>query len=226
MTENQKWQQFINKDDGSCYWGPAESSNKITNVRRWEQAFRVYAAVYTAANPERSGEIWQYVYVINSAAASYSWENVAYYDFTFRQLMSEKPHRSWGKIYSQLWNLAMRDPLQRSTAQSSGSNTTQGDWKEKCCWRYNKGGKCKKWNCKYDHRCNLCGSWTHNKHTVVKINQQIQPVAITIAVISQDPSQIKVQMVKQNVINLFYRYKSNFKLLQLESAEFLHTSGW
>ena len=38
---------------------------------------------------------------INSAAASYQWENVMYYDTTFRQLMAEHPGRNWGKMYAQ-----------------------------------------------------------------------------------------------------------------------------
>ena len=62
MKEEQPLQQFVNKD-GSTYWAPPDRDSKITNVRRWEQAFRVYAAVYTTANPSRTAEIWQYIYV-------------------------------------------------------------------------------------------------------------------------------------------------------------------
>ena len=170
MTSSQRWQQFVNNEDGTLYWGPPENTQKISSVRKWEQAFRVYAAVYCAANPSRSPEIWQYVYVINAAAASYAWENVAYYDFTFRQLMSEKPHRSWAKTYTQLWNLAMCDPINKSSLQqpSTSNHTAAGDdWKARCCWRFNKGN-CKSWNCKYDHRCTSCGSWTHAKKSCFK----------------------------------------------------------
>ena len=45
--------------DGQTYFVPTEHGGKITNVRRWEQAFRVYAAIYSNANPSRSAEIWQ-----------------------------------------------------------------------------------------------------------------------------------------------------------------------
>ena len=62
---------------GETFIMPVEQDLKITNVRRWEQAFRIYAAIYSQANPHRAAEIWQYVYVINSAATSYIWENVA-----------------------------------------------------------------------------------------------------------------------------------------------------
>ena len=76
MNDEQRM-QFINRD-GATYWVPADHENKIIGIRRWDQAFRVYAAIYCKANPGRAGEIWQYIYVINSAATSYNWENVAY----------------------------------------------------------------------------------------------------------------------------------------------------
>ena len=91
----------------------------------WEQAFHVYAAIYMDVNPERSGEVWQYIHVINVTASSFQWDNVANYDLTFRQLMAFKPHRSWAKIYNQGWNLAMRDPLGKN--QSVTYNSNQGN---------------------------------------------------------------------------------------------------
>ena len=88
MNEEQRM-QFVNKD-GASYWIPAERETKIGGIRKWDQAFHIYAAIYCKANPSRSAEIWQYIHIINTAASSYAWENVAYYDFTFRQLMSER----------------------------------------------------------------------------------------------------------------------------------------
>ena len=93
------------------YIMPVEKDMKITNIRCWEQAFCIYVAIYSQANPHRSSEIWQYVFVINSAASSYVWENVANYDYTFRQLMACNPMRNWANIYHQIWILIMRDPL-------------------------------------------------------------------------------------------------------------------
>ena len=84
--------------NGSTFFVPSEgNTNKINGIRQWEQAFRVYAAIYSAANPGRAAEIWQYVYVINTAATSYTWENVSTYDYTFRQLMAFNPGRNWSK---------------------------------------------------------------------------------------------------------------------------------
>ena len=142
--------------------------NQITSLKRWEQAFRVYAAIYTESNPERSGEIWQYTHAINVAASSFRWDNVANYDLTFRQLMAFKPHRSWAKIYNQGWNLVMRDPLSSSSKNNSHNNNSQSQstgngqsWRDRCCWRYNRN-KCMSSSCDWDHRCTYCGGWNHS----------------------------------------------------------------
>ena len=57
--------------DGGMYLAPAGSrENRINGIRKWDQAFRVYAIIYCGAHPERSKEIWQYVDIIHTAAAS------------------------------------------------------------------------------------------------------------------------------------------------------------
>ena len=79
--------EIIHKD-GQTYVSPHQSKGPhINSIRKWEQAFKVYAAIYCEANPECAAEIWQYAYAINTAANSLQWENVAFYDNTFRQLM-------------------------------------------------------------------------------------------------------------------------------------------
>ena len=87
--------------DGHPYFGAVQGENKINSVKKWDQAFRVYASIYSQANPQRAGEIWQYVHIIHTAASTYHWDNVAYYDYIFRQLMAVKPWRSWAKTYTQ-----------------------------------------------------------------------------------------------------------------------------
>ena len=166
------------RKNGSTYVFPesGQRDQRITNVHRWEQAFRVYSAIYSESNPDRAAEIWQYVHVINTAAQTFAWENVSFYDITFRQLMEKKPHRSWSKIYTQMWNLALTDRVskpsygsgyQGSSGYGGSGNTSSGhkrygDWRDRCCWRYNKG-KCQKYNCRFDHRCTTkeCGSYSH-----------------------------------------------------------------
>ena len=112
--------ELVNKD-GATYFVPvsADRDVKINNIRRWEQAFRVYATIYSRANLNRAAEVWQYIYTINLAANAYAWENVSTYDYTFRQLMSQYPGRSWSTIYQQMWSLTMRDPISRSNPNHS-----------------------------------------------------------------------------------------------------------
>ena len=84
--------------DGSTYLVPSDfKDTQIGNVRRWEQAFKVYATIYTREHPTRVAEVWQYIESIHRAARSAPWENVANYDFTFRHLMEQNPTRSWAK---------------------------------------------------------------------------------------------------------------------------------
>ena len=91
--------EWVHKD-GSTFLVPAtDKESKISSIRRWDQAFRVYATIYCGINPHTAKEIWQYVSVINTAAATYIWDNVANYDYTFRHLMEFNPNRSWAKTY-------------------------------------------------------------------------------------------------------------------------------
>ena len=145
--------------DGMTYFAvTVDRDVKISNVRKWEQAFRVYAAIYSKANPSQASKIWQYVHIINSAASSFQWSNVAEYDYTFRQLMSEYPQRSWAKTYLQGWNIIMRDHLIRDNHQGGGNKSFS---KENICWPFNKG-KCTDSNCPKEHRCAYCGKWGHS----------------------------------------------------------------
>ena len=139
------------------------------------------AAIYSEANPSRAAEIWQYIHVINTATSSYIWENVANYNFTFRQLMSAYPQRNWGKIYSQMWNMSIRDLIQKNfgaqggvsargnfnqnasniSGGSNGSvNGQAGRKKPNYCWTFNKGS-CKDPKCRFVNRCPYCDTAEH-----------------------------------------------------------------
>ena len=163
-----------------------EKERKINNIRKWEQAFRIYAAIYCNANPSRAAEIWQYVFIINKAASSFVWSNVLEYDFIFRQMMARNPNRSWGKAYNQMWNVCMTDPIPRqqfsysqnfnnrttvSHGGTSGSgNKSVGAKRDKpdYCWKFNKG-KCKFGvNCKFVNKCSYCDASDHGLHSCPK----------------------------------------------------------
>ena len=170
---NRQLFQLITQGTNSYIDPPAPKTGKINSVRKWDQAFRIYAAIYTHANPERASEIWQYVYIIHTAATSNPWENVYFYDINFRELMASKPWRSWGKTYTQGWNMAFNNSSIANLNSGSNYNTSYNqsnqrqfnqkkDWKHDCCWRFNKN-KCKKAgsDCNYDHRHTYCAGWNH-----------------------------------------------------------------
>ena len=162
--------------DGKTYFIPATGGNssnnrdvfKITNFARWEEAFRIYAQIYSQYNPHHAAEIYQYIHTIHTASLSYRWENVAYYDYIFRQNMSENPQRSWGKIFTELWTLSMKEPLAlnniigQNYSDHNKRRGSSGDLREICCWRYN-CNQCRKSakDCKYEHRCSYCGLSNH-----------------------------------------------------------------
>ena len=160
--------------DGATFLTPAERERRITNVRRWDQAFHIYASIYCHANPSRTSEIWQYMEVIHTAAAAYIWENVARYDNIFRQLMEYNPKRSWAVTYTHMWNLTLVEPLQknynnpantggkRSYAENNGKKHSSGGGgsgkKSDYCWALNgKSNHCHFGDrCQYINKCSYC----------------------------------------------------------------------
>ena len=179
------------QQDGSTFLAPVSSrDNKITNVKKWDQAFRIYATFYTDANPHRSREIWQYVDIIHTAATSFVWDNVYNYDVTFRHLMEFNPMRSWGTTYTQMWNLALKEPLMKngfnrnsgsanfggsSTSHNNESGNKKGSFKRKpdYCWAFNRGIKCKFGrNCRYIEKCSYCNATTHGANTCTKLDKK------------------------------------------------------
>ena len=77
--EEQGLQQMFIKG-GVMYCRPAHErgneSNGISSIHAWDQAFRIFAHLYTKAFPRKAAELMQYNHVIHSAAQSYAWENV------------------------------------------------------------------------------------------------------------------------------------------------------
>ena len=183
MKDDRKFQLYV--QEGETFFAPPDREAKIGSIRRWEQAFRVYAAIYCNVNPSHSAEIWQYVYTINKAAASFAWENVYYYDITFRHLLEKNPQCSWGKTYKQMWNIVMCDPISKQNSQrrsfggessfnsawkgaashtgratAGNSQSSQLTKKPKYCWKYNKN-RTHDASCDFIHRCSFCDSAGH-----------------------------------------------------------------
>ena len=163
-AQNDNRLQLVNKDGVSYFVPPIDRDTKIDSIRKWEQAFRMYSTIYCNANPNRSGEILQYVDTIHRAASIFNWDNVARYDYVFRQLMATKPHRSWAKVYTQMWNLTLNEPIKKFQESNSNYNhgsRANGKKKDNICWKFNKNSCSYGKNCKFEHKCSYCGSHGH-----------------------------------------------------------------
>ena len=160
--------------NGSTFLGPPPKEKKINSIRKWERAFRIYATIYCRANQSSAGEIWQYIDIINTAAASYTWENVAKYDNIFRKLMAFNPKRSWSITYTQMWTLTMTDPIQKTGFKEANrfkkrTSDEQKRGESDYCWSFNRGyckyGK----NCRYDNRTIVINYRIRNRNRMVVV---------------------------------------------------------
>ena len=180
--------------EGKPIFVPHVDRNRVVNgVRKWEQAFRIYAVIYSQANPTRSAEIWQYVFTINAAAALYAWNNIAEYDFAFRQMMAKNPRRSWSKIYTQMWIICLTETVHNRNFKQNystngsyhggkpagGNQSISNNGKPSYCWKYNKTGKCQFGNnCKLVNRCSYCDGVGHGLYNCSrKLGEQGQQSA-------------------------------------------------
>ena len=57
FNEDNKPELEIVTRAGRTFLASPQNDNKINGVKKWDQAFRVYAMVYCQANPDRSGEV-------------------------------------------------------------------------------------------------------------------------------------------------------------------------
>ena len=169
---------ILNKDGHTFLVQGNQKEERIKNVRKWEECFRVYASIYAEANPHRGAEIWKYVDTINNAASNFHWDNVAHYDHHFRQLMGQFPQRSWAHINVELWTKSMKDPFpskkfgdQRGQYNNNSNNQKGGSWKDNCCWKFNKS-VCTRNPCNFEHRCTFCGSYSHPSMNCYRKNQR------------------------------------------------------
>ena len=108
--DNKPFQLF--QKGGQTFFAPPKQGTAITSLARWDQAFRVYANIYTARFPQRAAELIEYSHTIHTIAASYVWENVYLYDIDFRTQMSNNPDRAWSVILQYSWNMRLKDKIQ------------------------------------------------------------------------------------------------------------------
>ena len=159
LPNEEDYAMELHHKDGRQYWAPANRDSKINGIRQWEQCFRVYAEIYSRANPTRAAEIWQYIETINQAASTFVWDNVALYDYHFRKNMERNPRRSWAKTFTQMWNVDLREHKMVGQVGQRGDKPSQSN--KNVCWKYNKGNCPYGIHCRFDHRCSYCFGRSH-----------------------------------------------------------------
>ena len=101
VEEDQRLEIVIR--NGRTFYVPVLDSTTISNFQRWEQAFRVYANLYTKKHSHRSSELIEYNQIIHTASLNYMWDNIYLYDKDFRLHMACNLECNWGVILQQSW---------------------------------------------------------------------------------------------------------------------------
>ena len=166
MQQDNRLELYNNNGQPGIRAATDREGDSISSFHKWEQAFRVYSMIYTDAHPERAKELIQYNHIIFSASHNFVWRNVYSYDIDFRLHMSENPEQNWGIILQQAWTVHMQDRLTPGTAGSSSKGG--GFLGRKICWKYNRGKCTYGFNCKFDHKCGICGKFGHGSHNCRK----------------------------------------------------------
>ena len=163
--------------NGHTYYVPVCKTTSISNFQRWEQAFRVFANIYTKTNvnANRSSELIEYNQIIHTASLNFVWKNVYMYDKDFRLHMAWNPQRNWGIILQQAWSLQLHDRINSANFQqnyNSSNNQLPSENRERInepCKHYNRGRCSFGSSCKYDRRCSYCFKLGHSILTCRKL---------------------------------------------------------
>ena len=157
------------------YYIPVQEKASIHSYAKWEQAFRVFANIYSKVNPHRSTELIDYNHIIHTILTVYHWDNVYMYDKDFHIHMGRNPERNWSTILQQSWSLRLKDRIQGTPGGQNFQNGASPKEKStEACKRYNKG-KCNFGSgCKFDHKCLYCHKFGHTILTCRKLIADIE----------------------------------------------------
>ena len=92
LTREEDHRMEIVSKGGLTYFVPVadrEANGQINSFFKWEQAFRVFASVYSQAYHHKASELIQYNHLIQTASLSFTWDNVYQYNKEFRLHLSK-----------------------------------------------------------------------------------------------------------------------------------------
>ena len=146
-------------------------TKQISYIREWIDAFLIYTYIVAKKQPEKAGELIQYMATIREAesrSGSTDWLKTYDENFRLRQAVTPMP---WGRIHADLWLKAMclSAPINQRVNQSTTNNTFSRG--KNICYEYNSARGCRFPNCKYAHICLVC----RGDHTQIKCSQKTPP---------------------------------------------------
>ena len=175
---------------------PQSKAQTIYSIEQWTSAFLVYASIYLERHPTRARELLKYMDIVRSIVR-YGGHNWRSYDSQFRLRQARHPHRSWAIIDTELWlTIATPSPAASPFApnfpfpsgrsqpfrtfdrgsrrgdlpspRQYGPFRSPGPRTQLPCFAFNDTGACARTNCRYTHRCSICGATTHGSSSCSK----------------------------------------------------------
>ena len=160
---------------------PAMAQAKhIFNIDKWTEAFFVYISIFLQRHPNRAIELIKYTDLIRKLAQRFNSNGWVHYDLEFRLEQALNPMRSWACYDSDLLLEKLALPTFAGLASMSGqqsvphANRVRNNFRPNQqsasgrpqqvplhCFNYNTSGSCKRFSCKYPHRCSVCFKYGH-----------------------------------------------------------------
>ena len=139
-----------------------QPTSRITNIEQWTTAFTVYTSVMTHQFPGRSQELLSYMSLIRHAAQTHRGLGWCVYDHKFRCKAALNPGLNWSLIDQQLLLMIFTTSpdilVQQYPNFSNGPQnwSSSGGVRGGLCRNFNRGVKCSREPCQYQHLCNTC----------------------------------------------------------------------
>ncbi len=145
---------------GHAYWVPASKpGKKIDDYNTWVKAFRCFSGVLCTKYPHLAVPMMQYQQIIGKAAERYRWSQVYTYDKLYRRKISKKPETLWDQVDTNSWLMELGEPMAKQLQQGQAGEVKP---KKSVCNIYNRKGSCSfKGDCRYEHKCSVCGKFGH-----------------------------------------------------------------
>lgn len=152
---------YLSVTQAGCKLVPSAKKGRFLDWSEFVSAWNVFVAVRTResndpALPGHLAKHFEVLFNLNKADRDWSW-----YDTKFRSLIDQKM-ACWGQVHAELNDKARsmeaKKPIVREGQVKSSHSEAKGDTKNKKCFKYHAGAKCKyNSNCMFSHNCPNCG---------------------------------------------------------------------